>query len=369
MRSRKSLHLSPVIPALLWIGCALPATAQDANVPPTDTPPPHSALEGLQVLAGVAINLAGARNTLEYHKLLYKGQMLTEHGQPIKSADTTHQFLQDQPEKSDSPNIQLDFTHGSGTVQQDVLNAFGINKFPLPGINLYPFRSITRVGATLDGKQGNAAFGFETPAIHLVKGVANWIILGANVEGRWKDQAKGETSGLATYRAFLGKAFWVRYARRPFSAEDVLRVVGTKEKLDAWDAKRNATGNKDLDNFIQRRKNDFVPGPVGVVIPPPPDVSTQALYETYIRHGVGAFVSSYSIEPGKAFWIESEGWYDPFNSHSPRFKGMTAIVATLYGNFNATTRSSVQLRYETGYDRAAPDTHVDRLLINLGLNF
>jgi hypothetical protein len=342
-------------------GCSQETTPPAGN--PTEQPP-TSPLEGLQVTEGILFNLEGTRKTSEFHRVLYKGQMLSERGEAPKNADTTHTFVKDKPEEATSPRVLLDFTHGAGNVTQDTLNALGVDTFPLPTLALYPFHTVTRLAGTLDGKQVNAALGIEAPALHFLTGAANWLILGATFDQQWKKGADTQ-NGQLTYRLFLGHARWVRFTRTPFTWEDVLRAAPTKLDLLKFNpsASPPTTGIAELDRFLIVQ--------AGFIGPPPgKDPATEDEYLAFIRDGYDRYARGYSLEPGQAFWVESDGWYTVAGKpNGKRFKPLVAVVTTLYGNLNKRSRSSVQLRYEYGYDRTSPTTRLHRVMLNAGLVF
>ena len=354
--------------SMITLGSTQPAVAQ-AAAPNPPVPAPPSV--GLQIQEGVLLDFAkGARKTAEAQKIIYKGQMLTQSGSLGDKADTTSQFFLKNPQKSDTQNLLLDLTHGSGTVNQDIINALGLTKFSLPQVNLSPFSSNLGLDARLDGKQVRGTFGLESPSAHPIPGEANWVRLGGNVEQEWQDRSLGgnHTSGTGTYRAFLGKALWTRnsHVPLPFTLAELQNAAPT---LDVLKAGHKATGNVELDQFVTGLTSLLTPtSPFPGNFPQPPDV-TAATYPAFLQDRFTRYARAYQIEPGAAFWLESVGWYtfagDP---QGPRLQASGAAVATYYFDVNAQT-GSLQLRYEDGYNRAAPGVRLNRLFISLGVTF
>lgn len=441
-----------------------------------DPPPSNSSLEGLQVRAGATGNTLGAPDWGFYHKVTYKDQMLTAHGNPIKNSDATHQLLQKKGGTlTDASKVSFDLVDGSGAVDDGTLNALGIQSIPVKKLGVDTLRTTLRFASTLNGAHKVAVAGFETKGMHIPGlDLSHWVILGINggYEGQPKS-AGGETgTGQLTGRAFFGDARWRYMGKGPFDktdaqkALDVSRIgpdtpradgkVHYQDRLIRYANGETHSDNNDLDHFLIVQAGKFAPGPgditslslfeetlkslietanlagnmldfeaakaalapsvIGndpidseglihyqmrlkrykdgsvhsqnaaldlflknladkygqppVVLPKPGDFLIEADFNTWLSRTITIALPSYTLQPKYAAWLETEGWYNFAGKTSgQRARGIVAPTVTYYFALNGKSRSDIQVRYETGFDYAAPTTRVNRVIATLGLDF
>jgi hypothetical protein len=320
---------------------------------------------GLQVQLGGTLQLSGERKADSFHRIIFKGEMLSSKGEKAKHTDPSHQFFNSgDAEKSDhdtdTNDLFLDFVRGSGSIKNDLLNGYGIDKIPLPRLLGPKFRSILRGGANLDGSRASLAFGYETEASHPIPNRladSNWLVPGVNAEQRWTKGSKPTTVGTLTYRLFFGSSTWEKNALpAPFLFEEVLKLAPTVNDLLKFNDEKPATDNRDLREFLIDQAGS--------------DAYREGMenYRAVIKSAYDDSALAYRLGLANALWVESDGWWDFVGEDHPRAKTFFAVVWSVLNNVSSRGVTNLQVRYETGFDRNDPN-RINRVIGTLGFVF
>lgn len=314
-------------------------------------PPNGDKSVGLQLLLGGTFQNTGTHKSDSFHRIIYKGKMLSTNGEQAVNTDPTHTFISSG--QSDSNDLIFDLVQGMGTTKNDVLNGLGIDKIPLPKLLGPSFRSALRGGANMDGSAANLSMGYETKLIPIKWAQSGWLIPGINAETRWAKGSKQETVGTASYRLFMGSGSWGRHKRVPFTFQDVVRYAPTVEKLKSFRRTKPNTGIKDLDSFLvyQSRSESFED---------PALIYNEIMLKKYDTEAGG-----FQLSLDNAIWVEGDGWWDAIGKRATRAKTFFAFVWSVYRDLNTAAKTQFQIRYETGFDRTQPD-RINRVLGTVG---
>lgn len=387
-----------------------PAAAPPAPVAPDDAATAKakaavlnaqpSLLEGLQIQSGLTFRLRQPVGTIGYYKIVYKDQMLGQHGEATNRLDATHQFTFSKPDEAkpvtttdaaDTPRFLLDLTSGKGDLSGALFNALGVNSFLAPKLNLGPFRTAGQLSGRFDGREIDYALSIESPTVHPLSyagiphkaNIANWLVVGFGGEQQYQHglpNAVNQVTAQLTYRSFIGKATRWRPSKTrtvPFSAADITSAYKTKEALAAQGDVLAARGDQAprtlAEDFILQLSAEFTPPTLPGGHPPPPgkfDPGTPAGYRAYVQDAYERYSAGYLTEPTYGVWLENTGQYkftgDP---QGDRFKYALAVVLSYWRDFGPKARSQFQLRYESGYDYGSQQERFDRVLLTAGLNF
>ena len=378
-----------------------PATPTPNPTPtPPPTPPPSVALE---VKGGLLLGFNPSKRS-EYHSFTYKGKSLTSSGEAPKALVSNGLFSL--PDKSAStpttsvaaiPSFHLDIFSGSGTLKGDLFDALNLNDFAFRKINLgKDLKPASQFAGSFDGRTLGGAIGVERQLPYGLRNLglsssktttslANWLIPGIMLNS----DKGGSTTGIFTYRGFLGKSFnwkqsrWLEAAfnvdtflgkypnfENVKTASDAISEKQKKANAEADKAKKArktiaTTAEEDFIVYIAHNEQ-FIPKPNET---PQEAEARQAQYASEIRKMYNNEMNFYLQQPSSAVWLESRGWYtgvgDPKGS---RWKPLVALVLTQWQDTAQTSRSQIQLRYEYGYNRAEPTVRNNRLLISYGIN-
>jgi hypothetical protein len=334
--------------------------------------PAPSKFAGVELVVGLTQGFRPSFSK-EYHRFSYKGQQLAEGGKKPTALDATGLFsLPVAPTLGGGvPGVTADIYEGTGKLTGDLFDAINLHELAVPKVDLGRyFYGASRVAGAFDGSSFNAAAGVEAFPLHLTQlglnkklDTANWLVPGVLVSQAWERGQDAETSGIATYRMFVGRAFgWSRSAADP-TPFDIDEFVKKHPDFASFEKFYREIQGRPL-NAAKSVEEDFVVNQFGRVSADP------AHFETLLRGAFQRGIQNYHLQPTHAFWLESKGWYTFSGpSQGPRWKPLVALVVTVWGDFGAKARSQFQIRYENGFDRADPKTRQNRLLVTLGLNF
>jgi hypothetical protein len=337
---------------------------------PSPSPTPKPRPLGWQVQTGTLVDLNGSRSSGTYTRIVYNGTTLSEGGNKLKPTDATHVFSLDGTDRSDfSPDIKLDLLQGNGQTTNSTLNAFGVRRLNLgKTLKTVGYQAVARAAARIDGNQALVSGGFESAPLHPLRlpGWTNWLHIGAAGERFWQKRSLGqdESRGVLNYRAFFGKAAYrVNGERLKFTVDDIFQKAPTLEKLKPF---LDSTATDAVSKFLQFWAN-FYDGAT-----PAEKAAIEADYRAWLAEKAILENQQFGLAPTSALGLETEGWWTVAGNLKKR--RASAIAALGYTRWfgvgsGGSFASSMQVRYEVGYDRAAPQTRVNRLLISANLNF
>ena len=388
-----------ILPSLLFGSSVLaqePPPPVPAAAPPVPAANPQNSftVQGLQVNLGYQGEVKGDNKNSFYYQIKYKGQSLGEHGTAPKQTDITRQFsVPGTDATSDANNFSLNIQQAAGTLKTGTFDGLGIQpiKFAIPALS--SLRGSAQASGTLDGKTVNTSVGMETyPILPLDQinrssgaNITNWLMFGLNGEHQSNtaapsaNQSMGMVSnvnqnvGLATYRAFIGKAFGWSY-RAP--NQPLVALTKVLERADTVVAARKLLGTAGQGQLNQNDPVDqqvaftVLRGDVVSVSDADPEATNKVFWQDKVQRQLVSYAKGYFQEPSDALWLESSGWYTlSGNPQGSKAKGIYAITLTHWFNSNDQTRPQIQLRYENGFDRAAPTVRENRFIATIGAAF
>jgi hypothetical protein len=197
-----------VLSLLLLLFGALNVLAQAD--PAAQNPAPVNTFE---LDAGYAIAIDGDQKDDTFYRVVYAGKMIKEAGTPFKFAEGLDLAEEVAPEASgDRPQLAFNLVGGAAALGGTLIEADGAKPLQLRGLEKLDLRGTALITAKTAGGPIQVAAGLETPPFRIPGASAhnytNWLVFGADVLHREQTDTNADDDfALATYRAFLGKAF------------------------------------------------------------------------------------------------------------------------------------------------------------------
>ncbi len=361
--------IAAVISLGLLVTFALPAHAQDdasGDNPEVQYPAPARAL----ILEGGYVWERVGDVTAEdsFYRIAWDGALVQERGTPAteaKALDLLAPALK--KPAGDAQRLHLQVENSGAEVGGGLFEAEGLHPLTLRGLERLKLRGSAFLGADTDFNHVVASVGLESrpiriPGAHSL-GASNWIVLGLNGqrnENPDEPEDDAETA-LATYRAFLGRAFgWRTPANWGAAAEEVtqkmLAQAPTVESAKAVVEEIEKIKAADRSSVQQLLVDAFE------------DMGADEDWPTKLREIALGDTEAFLTQPTISMYLESSGWYDFESSATDHFKSLTTFTTDYWPQIN-TDGFFVRLRYEYGFERAVPDVKKNRVMISAALRY
>ena len=205
-------------------------------------------------------------------------------------------------------------------------------------------------------------------------GFSNWLVLGVGAQHQ-EDADSSELDksfGLVTFRAFLGKAFGWRKSADVGSTQAMIRDRVLEQAPTYVSALALAEQiERATEGRLRTKVQQFVLDAVGEAEPDPgmsaedKDRNWRRVLDEMARGEADAITD----QPTLSAYAEWSGWYsfedDP---DADRYKDL--FTATLdYWPFESYDNALLRLRYEHGYERAAPQIKKNQVMVSVVLRF
>jgi hypothetical protein len=340
--------------------------AQPASTPAAQNP---AAIDTFEVEGGYDFRFASGAEDEDYYRISYLGSLIRSEGTPFKYAqglDLTAPALS--TGAGDRNALALRYEKGTTTVGSELLEAEGVKPIPLRGLETLHLRGTALVGADLQTNMIQAAVGLESPPLRIPgfqrTAASNWLVFGANGQRQENTDSASQDAnfGLLTYRAFLGQAFgWRKSADVEQTAAKLVQAL--LEQAPDLDKAREAAAKIEAIPANQRTKlQQLFLDTVG-------DTTSGADWQKTVRDIAFGTADAITDQPTLSVYIEASGWYEFAGStHDDKLKSL--VTATIdYWPLPRTDAFFLRARYEHGYERAAPDTKKDHLLVSVAVRF
>lgn len=303
-----------------------------------------------------------------YYRIAFRGNVLAE-----KKDDKTIKLAQHlntvSSENKSGKGRDLTLRYENGSLASGGLaDAFGITDLNLRGLDF--LRGTANVGFGADGRNMSYAVGLETPHFTTRQDFANWLAVGIQAL-RLEDTntSNDSNNGIATFRAYVGKAGYTRG-----SEADVAKYIASKEVARELDALVNAAPTLDAVKLVHAGFKDtpesewsYTQHLIKEIFDA--DDSSKPIREL----GEMIVASDVANDLRKPLWsvsIEGTGWYAfaSKNLVGDRFKAL--FTATLdYWPFKDRDDFYLRIRYENGFERAAPNERKGQIILGAGIKF
>ena len=362
---------------VLWFAVLCPAQGAETVLGDTDFYYP-APINTVEIEAGISnqINSAGTRD--RYHRIAYKGSLVDSAGTPFKYTKALSLSVPKLTQaQGDAQDISLVY-EGGGNLQARLFSASKIIPLELRGLN-QALRGTAFLGGNLQTKTYQAAVGLETRPLHWrflsQAAVSNWLTVGLHGQHQEATDSPFSDGGtsLFTYRAFVGKAFaWTKCADMTSVQHAVVDSILTQAPryTDALVA--------------QERIMQIPPGERTRI----QDVFLDAVYEagqTIRKSALGRDNNTAWREaaqaialgdadaatdcPTLAVYAEWSGWLTLSGQHTGS-RNKNLISATLdYWPLKNNDSTLLRLRYEKGFERAAPTIKKDLATLSVVLRY
>jgi hypothetical protein len=271
------------------------------------------------------------------------------------------------PATGDRPALALLLEHGLSTLGGTLFEADGAKPLHLNGLERLNLRGTALVTGKTAGGPIEFAAGLETPPFR-VPGLqgsqfSNWLVFGVNAQHEERtDSTADKNFGLATYRAFVGKAYgWHKSADVGKTAAGIesnfLKQAPTladakllAEKIKKIDAnKRSAAQQLFLDTVDENGDE-------------------AATWMTTVRDMARGNADAITDQQTFALYAESSGWYAFRGSEKHGLKNLITISLD-YWPLTAHDEVLLRARYENGYERGAPTDRKNHFLVSAVVRF
>ena len=345
---------------------------------------------------------AGSHDAL-YYLLQYKGNRLFGAGDKpqVHTGEAS-------PATADvaAPNgndLTFKLERGSASLSGGIFDTL-LSKPVLHSGFLKEVRGVLQVTGRTDFKQFNFAGGAESPNLYALNpfhyinqriknaNVVNWLFVGALGENRNRAVSEGGNQDdlIFTYRAFAGKAILpvVDYGQpvkqRDADVKDVLAATtdnGTfsQAKFIAYFKKVRQAPKDKSDRTFLKFVMARIPAKPGDIFSPS-EITDLQLNTLAAEHGttyvaelnkffVGAYRGKQRAPLG--VWIESSGWYSAITAPASgsRFNNLFSANLQWYAQPRLEDSFWLKLRYESGRERANPNTDINFLSLTIGASF
>jgi hypothetical protein len=342
---------------------ALSAFAQDATTGAQNPAPVNT----FELDAGYAFAVDGNKDDDTFYRVVYLGKLLTKNGTPFKFAEGLDLAAPVLTQATgDRPELALRLVGGGAALGGTLIEADGAKPLKLRGLDRFDLRGTALVTAKSAGGPIQIAAGLETPPFRIPNAskrqYTNWLVFGANVLHREQTDTNADQNfALATYRAFLGKAFgWHKSADVGETAKKLEKILleqaPTLAKAKEVVAKIEKIGANER-TTIQALLVDAVG-----------DTDNEAKWAAQINAFALGTAEAVTDQQTFAFYAESTGWFAFDGDDEGEFKNLLT-VALDYWPLVASDDVFLRLRYENGYQRALPDAKLNQILLSATLRF
>lgn len=354
------MRRSILFAALLCLATA--ALAQDLSVAAQNPAPVNT----FELDAGYAFNLKEDADDDSFYRVVFLGKLIDEKGTPLKFAEGLDLAEPATTAAGDRPELELKLIGGSAAIGGTVIEAGGARPIQLRGLEKLNLRGSALVTGQTSGGPIQVAAGLETPPFHLAplsaKQVSNWLVFGINAQHREQtDSNADENFGLATYRAFAGKAFgWRKSADVGETAEGIKKTfLANAATLE--DAK------KLRDKIVALPAASQVQAAFVDAVSEAERDSSRSWAEFVADTALG-HAEAITDQQTFAVYAEASGWLAFDGADDGEFKNLLTFALDYWPLVN---RDDVllRLRYENGYQRAQPDERLNQLLLSATLRF
>ena len=350
--------------AICFLSCAVGAFAQ---VDPTAGAQNPAAVNTFEIDAGYTFGIHDHAEDDTFYRVVYLGKLLEEDGTPIKFAEHLDLAEPAMEAAGDRPELALRLIGGGATLGGTLIEADGARALQLRGLEKLELRGTALVTAQTSGGPLQFAAGLETrpfriPGLSATQ-YTNWLVFGLNAQHREEtDTANDENFGLATYRAFAGKAFgWRKSADVGKTAESIEQNF-LKNAPTLADAKVVEAEIKQIEAAKRSKLQQLFLDTVTETN----DVEADWT-KTVHAMAVGT-ADAITDQQTVSFYAEATGWYAFDGSDEGELKSLFT-AAFDYWPFPDRDNILLRLRYENGYQRAAPDDHLNQVLLSATVRF
>ncbi len=324
-----------------------------------------AAINAIEIDAGYKFDYRAVGKNEGYYRVAYKGKLVRAAGTPFKFASGLD-ITEPTPAvgTGDRNKVELRYEHGTGELGGGLFEALGVEPLRLRGIERLHLRGTAFVGGDSDLESLQFAIGLESAPVRLPGigrlGASNWLVIAvqANRTESIDADASDLNSGVATYRAFLGRAFgWAKSAdvgqtANKLSAE-ILRqaptIITAKElaiKVGAIPAAQRSP--------IQQLLLDAIP-----------EAERNGDWKSTVQELAYGHADAVTDQPMFALYVENSGWYG-FANGATEDKVRNLLLATVdYWPLPKRDDVALRLRYEKGHERADPSNEKNHLLVSL----
>lgn len=352
-----------LVSSLLLLLGALNGLGQ-AN-PAAQNPAPVNTFE---LDAGWAITADGDEEDDTFYRVVYAGKLLTEDGTPFKFASGLDLAEEVSPEAAgDRPDLALKLIGGGAALGGTLIEADGAKPLQLRGLEKFDLRGTALITAKTEGGPIQIAAGLETPPFRIpgasARNYTNWLVFGANVLHREQtDTTADDNFALATYRAFLGKAFgWHKSADVGDTAKELEKTL-LEQAPTLAEAEAVAVKIRQIPaNQRTRIQTRFL----AALTENGDDAAKWPATVNQFALGVADAVTD---QQTFAFYAESTGWFAFDGEDKGELKNLLTVTLD-YWPLVKRDDVLLRLRYENGHQRALPDENLNQLLLCATLRF
>jgi hypothetical protein len=299
-----------------------------------------------------------------YYRVAYRGKMLTTAGTPVKEAQSLDLGAPAVGTAAgDVRDLELRLEEGAASLGGTLLDAFGARPLPLRALERLQLRGTAFVGGRTSGGPLQFAAGLESPPLRLPgasrAGISNWLVIGFNGQHQEDpDSPADDDFALATYRAFLGKAFgWRKSADVGKTAEAIERLfLAAAPTFSKAQEVRTAIRAVAANNrtALQQLFIDAVD-----------EASGDSDWPARVREIARGHADAVTDQPTLSVYLESSGWYDL------RGEGLRSLTTLTADYWFMPERDDVflRLRYENGHERADPAERKHHLMLSAAMRF
>lgn len=375
---RRTDQPAGLLRVLVCVALSLPPAA-GAIEADAQNPAPISAFE---LETGRRFELLPNGKDESMYRLSYKGALVRSEGTPLKFSSGLDLAAPAAPAAAGSAAAAGDrhqwtfkYENRTAILGGSLLEAEGVQSIAIGGIEKLDLRG---TAALATSKQGTfVAVGLETPPFRIPglagREVTNWIVFGVNAQRSPSDISSGDGTrdrALATYRAFVGKAFgWRKSASMSATAEriekEVLKQAKNLDEAKAMERKiRAAIATGGDPTFAQIKL-------LGAIDEAEADTEKSKTKEQRwteaIRSAARQIAEAEDTRPTVAVYAESSGWYTARgNSEGKRARNL--LTATLdYWFLPNRDDTFLRLRFENGYEWTFPATKRKQLFLSLAV--
>jgi hypothetical protein len=350
--------------AIFLLCWAAGAAAQDLTAA-AQTPAPVNTFE---FDAGYAFGISKDVEDDTFYRVVLSGKQLQEKGTPVKFAEHLDLTEPAMTAAGDRPQLALRLIGGAATLGGTLIEADGAKALTLRGLERLRLRGTALVTGQTSGGPIQVAAGLETRPFRIpglsAKQYTNWIVFGLNGQHREEtDTNNDENFGLATYRAFAGKAFgWRKSADVGKTAKQIEKQMLENAPTLA-DAQRveKEIKTKNPDATKRSKMQQFFLDAVG-------ESENDADWRKTVHAMAVGRADAITDQQTVSVYAEATGWYAFDGADEGELKSLFSAVLD-YWPFSDRDNVLLRLRYENGYQRAAPDDYLNQVLLSATVRF
>lgn len=319
--------------------------------------------------AGRRFDLRPGEPDIGWYRLTYKGALVREQGTPFKAASALDIAAEQPPSTAaggDRHRWTLRYDGRSARLGGGLFEAAGVQPIALRGFDKLDLRGTAAVSTDEEGRNVQLAVGLEAPPFRIpgLAGteVSNWVTLGVNAQRGRSPSDEVENRALVTYRAFAGKAFgWRKSASAAVTAGKLAgEVLAQATSLE--EAKKLAEQVAKIAVLKRTVQQKLLLDAIG-------ETEEAADWEKTVRALAFGFADAITDQPTLALYAEATGWYGRRGDGGGRgHKGLVTVTLD-YWFLASRDDMFLRLRYEQGYEWAAPTERKKHLIASIALRF